>query len=520
MNQPRQSSRPSPLDRFVVDPDAAPRAPDAGPIGQHQRLRIFVPNTRTDLTMGYRATREQTRAGWPNYDGFGVTTEGSIVLDAHNASRPENSKIQLQATGKIAVQSEKNSILMSAKEESLFHSGKYAYVHGNQGVVIAGGVTGIEPRLVTKEGEAVPRDFDWIAQELAALSQLKGFWGSVHNFHTCLELAEIIYHCYHHRRTIVPKAAAWHLIHSACEYIGAGWLGQGPPVLGGPKAPLPLQGATYIHGSEYTVMAGGLSTAIYGGLGAQLASMGFTGITGTAVGATAVMDLQLQSFNHATLFGRTELELVSNKHVELCSRSSHVSIKGHHIRIGSEADPKHHQHATEAIQIGAPAVSIGAKEHLQLEADKNLHLKSKDRAGLFAKGHAVVTSPQTWVVGRKTLGLLGRKQATLRSEKYGVWLNNNELKLANVSKMPPPPDEKENWVYEGLAREATELTISNAKQFVEDAWTDWTSKANKIGEKNVSITLKDGNIKLMVQNFRVTIDASKAKLGQALTVKL
>lgn len=504
-----------------IAPDEAARTPASGPVGRRQRLRISVPNVRTDLTMGYRANEEELRHGWPSFDGFGVTTEGSIVMDAHNGENPTHSKIQLQATGAFQIQSEKNSIYMSAKEDTLIHTGKYGFVHGNHGLVLAGGVVGIEPAMIDKEGHAVPRDHEWLAAEKAALKTIKGTWSNAHNMHTGVEIAELLNHVYHHRRTMPAKALMWSGVHLTSAYIGAGWLGQGLPVVGGPTADLPLKGATYIHGSEYVVMGGGLSTAIFGGLGAAMASLGFTGLMGTDVAATAAHDLQLQAFGSATLFARKELETVCKEHVVLASRNSHLSIMGPHIRIGGEKDAKHHQHATDAIQIAGASVGIGAKEAMQVESDKDLHLKAKKGLAILSKGTLTAKAPKASIQGEQQMVVSSASKAVVRTDKYGMWVSNGELKIGSTAaKLPPRPDENPNWVYEGLAKEATELTVSNAKKFAEEKWEEWTQKAAKVSEKNSSITLKDGNIVLRIKGYKVTVDSGKAKVGKALVVKL
>ena len=62
-----------------------PVAPDQCSPGDKQRLRIHVPNVSTTLAMGAPAAGGATRDGdatTQNYDGFSVTTEGNIYMDA------------------------------------------------------------------------------------------------------------------------------------------------------------------------------------------------------------------------------------------------------------------------------------------------------------------------------------------------------------------------------------------------------------------------------------------------------
>jgi hypothetical protein len=78
-------------DRITVE-----SAPDPASEGTNQRLRISVPQVRTDLTIGYKAGGGDLRCGLPSPSGFGVTTDGDIFMDAEL-------KVALQAKEDVCV---------------------------------------------------------------------------------------------------------------------------------------------------------------------------------------------------------------------------------------------------------------------------------------------------------------------------------------------------------------------------------------------------------------------------------
>lgn len=120
--------------------------------GEHQRLQTRVP-TRSDpsgtvLSMGRRADGR-------NHDGFGLTTIAHVDMRASGGK--DESRMTLQSSGQLVVQSDMDSTYVIAAGPAVLASSAVTNVLGAAGVVIAaGGAVPLTPLAVEGESPTVP----------------------------------------------------------------------------------------------------------------------------------------------------------------------------------------------------------------------------------------------------------------------------------------------------------------------------------------------------------------------------
>jgi hypothetical protein len=504
-----------------------PEAPEQCSPGDKQRLRIFVPNVNTALSMGAKAPGGDVRdldSGATNYDGFGVHTEGHIWMEARET-------MTYQSTSSGVVQAQ-GSLSVGGKEGLVAGSRKGVVIAGGGGVTILGGAPKSWPDNPQNDGSD-PQEPKWVAPineasawvtavasatdaALGAIAGVKGAFGVKSGFkdNKLLGLLNVAQWGGGIAGTLASGIGATAAVASL-----AGWKSSKLDTAGDMAA------GTLIYGHSGLIAASRLTIGIH-----SLAGNTMFSVAGNSITAAGGNDfISLLGTSMKSLKGDVEIgankkaTVVGYKEAELAARTGGLSLKGKRIAVGSRSGSGQ-QAATESAGMFAKAVvALASKNLLSLEGVK-----------VNMKGATVGISGDKVTVG-------GGEKAAIKAAKVGLWGDNNvamgtpgffvnvskkNLKLGNIRKALPaeplyePP--KMADVLEALASETPMAELKALKADAVESYQKkldgWLDKVAELQHKNCSIELKDGDIKLEVHGFKFKIDSSKTAVAGSLKI--
>lgn len=433
--------------------------------GDRQRLRIFVPNVKTTLSMGARAPgssiRSEDNTGAPNYDGFGVHSVGHIFMTA--AGPDAESTATLQAKGALVLQSENASSLLAAGDSAVVHAVKQAMINGGDGLFLASGVGATPPRNEESDG-AVPSGVNWIDVISDGVRRVADFWANVDMYFAAVDLGIIAVDSWSGVRTgtMPKKALVWQAIQAILAEMGGGTRdvvmnGFNPYVRG--KA----SGNTVIHGEGGLVLGSKMSAGLFSTIGTTVGSMTFAGVTAPFSSVVGLRDVEVRAATGSgSMVARKTLEL-SGANTSVAGLKGELGLYGKCIRIGddpesqinptSEAEPSGNQAKTvklfaaadEQVRLASKRIELNARGQvtggqyysadplgIQLLAENRIYTDSKDLVSRHTEGvHLSVADKFGLSVSKTKLSvgkLEGKEQHVGASAGPGITVDDQEIR--------------------------------------------------------------------------------------------
>lgn len=434
-------------------------APDQCSPGDQQRLRIFVPNVATVLSMGANASSGRVRTDdWqePSRAGFGVVTDGDIFLSAQaGGTSPGEPRLAAQATHDVIIQSEQKDVWIGGRQSAILAAGeKSAVVTGGGGVLIAGGSpVKWESNIPTSDGPlpAVPAWCDGWGDPAGAINQgYAAFDAAVAVIMAARALVT--------GRLSIPEGKAGKLgwfAGLAGFFSGTGFSAAGA----GGKDPF---GGTVIHGTSGLIMGSTNTMGIYSLMGTTIASpVGVSVASTNSVGIMGAMEVDIAG-SELKLLGGSKTTVSAGTTLQIDSGDTTV-LGGRTICIGE--DSKKRKWLTNNITLAA---------------NNGITLLSSEGAGATAID-ALEASKDTRVIR------LGAKKhvALASTEKVSLGVKaDGEVKLTCI-------DSSSDYI--SLKKDDAVIRSS----------TRITSKVN-----NTSVEVTDGKIALGVGSFSAVLDSS------------
>ncbi len=471
---------------------------ECGDIGKEQRLRIVVPSANTMMTMG-QAFLRITGEGRPeekrkSYRGFGVQTEGHIFLNAHGVkddckiNSPEaDSKMTLQSTGHVIIQSGADGVYLGAKTNALVGSGGNTLIGGRGGVVLMGGLGVGDPVCQASDGLEPPLPPN-LNDTVMSLDRIGKFWGAIDAFVGAygINLDKIDAQFGPEAETggggkwaasVFTSLPTWGSL-SGILFNAAGLLDSDP------------FGGTVIHGNSGVVVGAVGSAAIYAGTGVGIASPLSVGLTAPYV-AVGGMDIDVRASRNASITSLKTTSVLASETVQVASRAGEVSVLGRDVQIGQLADGIKNQKATETA-------FISATESVDVVGLKRAMLRSEDKLCLNA-GDVLAFAKQG-------MSLRAEKKLHASAGEFQINIDNRSLTLGIGSPLPDAPVVPRNR--------------RKAKKY-ERELEAYENKLQAAREKrDACIVVKKGRIEIQVKGSKLVADGSSWKInGGQIVVK-
>lgn len=407
-----------------------PSAPDPCDPGAQQRLRIYVPDVATLLSMGANAAAGRIRTDdWqePSRAGFGVITEGDIFLSAQaGGTSPGEPRLAAQATHDVIIQSEQKDVWIGARKGAVLAAGESnAVVTGGGGVLIAGGSPLAWQDMVPTADGPLPATPAWcdgwgdpagmINQGWAAFDAAMGVVLAARSLLT--------------GRLAVPQGVAakvgW-FAGLAGFFSGTGFSAAGA------AAADPI-GGTVIHGTSGLILGSSNTAGLYSLMGTTIASPVGVSIASTnAVGIVGALDVDIAGSSVKLLAGSGGAQISADKKLHMDSGMDTI-LGGRRILIGEDSTKRHW--LTNNIVLTAKngitllsSESGGATAIDVLEASKDTEV-----IRLGAKKHVAIASTDKVSLGVKQSGEI--KLSVIDSSTDYVSLKKDDLKLVSSSRI-------------------------------------------------------------------------------------
>lgn len=434
----RQRGRLDALDSFVVTPDEAAANPAAQEPSPQQRLRIFVPNVATVLSMGAKAPSGTIRGDdWSeqSYPGFGVTTKGNVFVDAMGGSIDE-SRMRLQANGFIAINSDQSSVAVGATQNALLHAAQVSMVHGQEGVVLAGGYP------IAGAGEANTRSDaglvalpPWTQGTMDAVNEVSTDWTTVDSFAAGVSIAATV---------TSATLDTWDGSATFCGLVQAGisafLSGAGMAINAEGLNGNPGWAGTVVGGKNGLILGSGRAAGLYSLIGTTIGSTASVGIMAPLVGIIGAANLDMKTLGSADLVARNKVDIVGGKAVTVASRRDQLNLFGTSIHIGVERPEGLAQRPTQ--DIGITAVKSAA-----LRSQGAAEVVGDESASVTGGKMVTITSDEMALLGADRVGVVGNVSASISAGRR-VYIGAGKAHLLNTRKqavlgvgdeLPVPP---------------------------------------------------------------------------------
>jgi len=435
------------MDEFVLTPGEAAANPDQLGPSAAQRLRIHVPNVKTTLSMGAKAPSgnvRETDTGAPNYDGFGIHSDGHLFIDIEKG-------IGIQSEESAFIQSQAN-MAIGGKGSLVAGSRGGVVMAGGGGVTILGGAPNNWPANVDSDGTD-PQEPKWVAPindaaalitgvgsavdaGLGAVATAKGFRSSVLGVKpTKLGIYNLM----------AWAGGAAGTLASAVGVVGgvtgyAGWNSDAVGALGD------LAAGAFIYGQAGWIAATPVTMGLYSGAGTTIGSL--AGVAINAVGGielASVLDVEMASSKGETkVTAAKELTLKSGAGVAVVAKSGPVGLAGTTINLGAHTGAGG-QAATESVDIDADLVLINGEKLGTTVTGPNFHantgsvlLSAKTTATTWAKGSVSIESKNEHV------SMSGKKHVEMTCGGTRVLVDGSQVMLGfGPGEAPAAPDPPE-----------------------------------------------------------------------------
>jgi hypothetical protein len=320
-----------------------------------QRFHVDVPNPHTYLGLGGSLGGQGHMA--LSMNGVGLETEEDIFVNGMGGE----SKLFAQATSNVVIQSVKESLYTSAKENNVQCAGDFSYVMGTKGVVIASGLPASYDSLSPLDGtHDTDKPHEW-AMGFASTDAIVG---------TLLTILDM-YHLKHEWKHLGGFGKAFGVLGRVATIAGATLSATGAPDIVPATTVLGLAGVVVatpafvaMYGlagigmvSTYPSMVGVLDAAMLAGRDATISALGgAAALQGRVVEVRARREIALKA---ATLKGL--------KFAPIKLEGSQIEVKAHSAVI-SDSDLKENTKLT----AGAGKVAIDAAKEVTIAAGKFL----------------------------------------------------------------------------------------------------------------------------------------------------
>lgn len=434
----RQGRRLDEIDSFVLTPGEVAAQPSAHAPSSAQRLRIYVPNVATLLSMGAAAPSGAIRGqDWSeqNYAGFGVTTKGNVFVDAMGGNVDE-SRMRLQANGFIAINSDQSSVVVGATQNALLHAAQVSMVHGQEGVVLAGGyaISGAGAANPRSDAGTVPLP-PWTQGTVDAVSAINAEWTRVDSVAAGIGIAataaSTAFDIWDRSATFLT------LVQSGISAFLSGWgmLINAQGLNGNPG-----WAGTVVGGKNGLILGSGRAAGLYSAIGTTVASLASVGVVAPLVGIIGAANLDMKTLGSAGLLAAYKADLVGGKDATLAARRGKLQLLGRSINIGAEKPDGRAQLPTSDIGITAvTSAALRSRGTVQVVGDESATLTGKQRV--------VVTSDEMALVGANHVNLAGTVAAAISAGRrvyVGVGkahflATRNQAVIGVGEALPDPP---------------------------------------------------------------------------------
>ncbi len=521
------------LDEFVITPSEAAANPGAPPPGAAQRLRIYVPNVKTCLSMGEPAgvsTAGGTRDGdygAPSYGGFGVGTDGNIFMTAQGSAT-------LQSVGHIGIHSfgtdgdNKNGSVYIGGNNQIALAAKTGNVimNGGGGLLLAGGIAWQSAPATEDLPNYSVEVPSWLTSAVATSDAIGKAWTVIDAGMAVLGLAMLKFEDLIQAES--SKASkGWGYVGIAANLINiagnvAGLAGREP--LGG----------TTIHGHSGLIMGTGGTMGIYSLLGTGIASAVGCQMMAPTVAVTGRFDATLESKGGTGVYGKN-VQLISQASTLLTSRTGHTAISGESVAIG--------QRFQEGIQKPTSGVTMNAIYSVTIGTDtdvgavelagKTISSRAKDSVSLSGKSAHFGATDYAFIKGGKSVDVAGVDEVTIGGGEGLIKLTKSEASIGFG--VPPGIDKtisdletaitdakKESDKWNSIFKSAYKkprnqdkirLEAAKNKSAADKRAKALNTKLSKLKQKANAIKFKNGGIEIVFQGNKMKIDGSKVESG-------
>ena len=516
----------------VADVSATEGSVEDGAVGAKQRLRIRVPDVYTQMTLG-EAYRNQDAQGFA-YPGFGVETDGHVMIDAKGAS---------------------SSVMVQAKKDATFQAEGGASIGGKAGLAAAsaggvlmaggGGVTiiGGQPNgwIANRSSDGTdPGSAPWMSNVAAASGVIAAVGAGIDAWIALSGAAKAAHDAKQGNepmpwRGTFSKVATYMggVVGGLASTIGAlGALDGSAQSLNlwdanGASTFASLFGGTFIHGTGGMILTSTITTGIYSLMGTTIGTPLALGMFGGSVDLQGKDDVAVQSSKgKLTLSAGASLHASSTEAASLASLTANLGLSGKSISVGARSGA--------GGQAGTKHIALDAEE-IEVTSQKLALLQSDERASVEGLLHARLNSKNgfTYVMGKQGVSvssasgkatLSSPKQAGLRSGSMLVTVAPDKVVLGKApGDLPAPPDpptfEKKPkkpkskkkiaaWLEESRAVGAKNLS---KEQDYQSSVKSWKKDVDAMKEASVGVVIKSSAVNIVVDGHRLTIDSSTIK---------
>ncbi|MGE0788941.1 MAG: hypothetical protein AB7S26_24930 [Sandaracinaceae bacterium] len=488
-----------------VEAASNPAAHEASPA---QRLRISIPNVRTDVTMGAKAAGAAVREGFPNRAGFGVATDGDIFMTTKERACVESEK-------DVLVQAQE-SAWFGGKAVSVVASPNNTIVSGGSGLVLTGGATiGWEPNFGPGT-DALPAQPSWSGGWGDPAGKLSGLssW-----FDTAVGAALAA-------RAVVQSKVGVRGIKAVSVATWAGIAGAGVSAAGAVNGLLGSHatgwlGGTTIHGTAGLVANTFGTMGLYAGVGATIAAGGGVAVVSPiGVGLTGGLDVDIAAGKTANLVSGGELTLMSKKDAVLDSNTGMLTLGGKDVALAT-----HDNQGTVSVSGGVIGITgaIGAyvssgasavlldQERGSLTSNGSVHIEGITKVSVSSKGEVQIGSPN---------------KVAIRSGEFFSYVKPDMavLGMAPGTDLPDPPVPPEleeppaqppqgNRALRRWCDAVTKVQSRNAKKLRAHAKAeeDWLNTIDNLQVAQVGVLVKKSGVDIVCDGNKLTLDKGKLK---------